>query len=73
MGVLWEGLGRLITYNSLWISLKHARLQMVWSCGAKYCAGAVLSSPLSKLLATKTNGTDVGTKKHHYQSLTDSA
>lgn len=75
MEVLWEGLGRLITYNSLWISLKHTRLQLVWCCGTKCCAGAVqvLNSPLSTWPAIETNGTGVGTKMHHYQSLTDSA
>lgn len=41
---------------------------MVWRCSAKCCAGAALNSPLSKLLASKTNGTDAGAKKHHYQS-----
>lgn len=47
--------------------------KMVWCCGAKCWAGAVLNSPLSELLAIKKNGIDVGAKKHHYQSLTDSA
>lgn len=70
MQVLWEGLERFITYRSLRISFKHARLQMVWRCGAKCCADAVPNSPLSELLAIKTNGTDVGAKKHHYQCLT---
>lgn len=43
------------------------------SCGAKCCADAVPDSPLSESLAIKTNGTDVGGKKHRYQRLTDKA
>jgi len=49
---------------------KHARFQTVKSCHAKCCADAVPDSPLSELLAMKTNGTDVGGEKHHYQCLT---